>query len=113
MARSRSRAQSSESREPNAIAMIRHRNAMRAEVRFRWSQEVIAGNKLIRGGMETEPCDNSSISFRQAPAEIAQRRCASKQTCLFRLMPGYSFLAMKTRSPRQANRAMTLIEVLL
>src|SRR3954469_24767259 len=80
MARSRSRAQSSESREPNAIAMIRHRNAMRAEVRFRWSQEVIAGNKLIRGGMETEPCDNSSISFRQPPQKIAQRGCASRQT---------------------------------
>jgi len=45
---------------------------MRAEVRFRWSQEVIAGNKLIRGGMETEPCDNSSISFRQVYQKIAQ-----------------------------------------
>jgi len=54
------------------MAIIRHRKAMRAEVRFRWSQEVIAGNKLIRGGMETEPCDNSSISFRQPPQKIAQ-----------------------------------------
>ncbi len=45
------------------MATIRHTKAMRAEVRIRWSQEVIAGRKLIRGGMETEPDDNSSISF--------------------------------------------------
>ena len=51
---------------------------MRAEVRLRWSQEVIAGQKLIRGGMETEPGDNSSISFRQRGAGNAQRRCARK-----------------------------------
>jgi hypothetical protein len=85
---------------------------MRAEVRIRWSQEVIAGNKLIRGGMETEPCDNSSISFRQPPQKIAQRRCASKQTYPFRPTRGYSVPAMKTRIPREANQAMTLIEVL-
>jgi hypothetical protein len=61
------------------MAIIRHKNAMRAEVRFRWSQEVIAGQKLIRGGMETEPGDNSSISFRQSREKIAQTRCASKR----------------------------------
>jgi len=55
---------------------------MRAEVRFRWSQEVIAGQKLIRGGMETEPGDNSSISFRQGAGKIAQR-CACKGTFRF------------------------------
>lgn len=50
---------------------------MRAEVRLRWSQEVIAGQKLIRGGMETEPGDNSSISFRQWVGKIAQNVTSS------------------------------------
>ena len=54
------------------MATIRHTNAMRAEVRLRWSQEVIDGTKLIRGRMETEPGDNSSISFGQPRIEIAQ-----------------------------------------
>src|SRR6185503_5612466 len=73
-----SRAQSSEKTEPSAMAIMRHTNAMRAEVRFRWSQAVVAENKLIRGGMETEPGDNSSISFRQSLTKNAQSRCACK-----------------------------------
>ena len=56
-------AQRSEKSEPNPMAIIRHKNAILADVRLRWSHEVTDGKKLIRGRMETEPGDNSSISF--------------------------------------------------
>ena len=72
MARNKSRVHRSPKTDPIPIAMIRQTNAIRADVRLRWSHEMVAGRKLIRGRMETEPGDNSSISFRQSHSKIAQ-----------------------------------------
>jgi len=85
---------------------------MRAEVRLRWSQEVIAGQKLIRGGMETEPGDNSSISFRQGAGKIAQR-CACKGTFRFYRDSDIVVGAMKMHFSENAKRGLTLIEALV
>jgi type II secretory pathway pseudopilin PulG len=113
MARASNGCHNSEKRDPRAIAIIRHKNAMRAEVRFRWSQEVIAGQELIRGGMETEPGDNSSISFRHASKKIAQTRCASRVSLAQQVFFFILVQAMKMRSTGKANQAMTLIEALV
>jgi hypothetical protein len=45
------------------MATIRNKKAIRAEVRFRLIHETIAGEKLIRCRMESQPRENSSISF--------------------------------------------------
>src|SRR5215813_7608705 len=73
MDRSSNRVNISEKNIPEVITTIRKMNAIRTEVRLRCSHEPIAVQRLIRWRMESQPPDNSSISFGHPWSKFAQR----------------------------------------